>query len=62
MPVTASLESLLTRAGAVMANHNGHLVAAHYGSASGELAVLVRNVGLVVRKDLDAETTSGRYW
>src|SRR4051794_3648856 len=47
-----ALPHLLSSAGAVMTVRDGQPIAAHYGSAAGELAVCVRGVGLAVRADL----------
>jgi hypothetical protein len=49
----------ITRAGGVMSTRHGRLVAAHYGSMSGELAVCVRNVGLVARSDVNVLAATG---
>lgn len=46
------LAPLLTRAGAVMAVEDGWQVAAHFGSAAGELAVCRRTVGIGDRSQL----------
>jgi glycine cleavage system aminomethyltransferase T len=54
MAVARSLQPVLMRAGAVMTTRAGLPVVASYGSATAELAVCVRNVGLVARSDLSA--------
>ncbi len=52
MAESFALPDLVRHAGAVMTSRSGREVPAHYGSAAGELAVLVRGVGLAVRPDL----------
>jgi glycine cleavage system aminomethyltransferase T len=47
-----SIDDRILRAGAVMAQRDGHPVAAHFGSAATELAVCVKRAGLAVRSDL----------
>lgn len=46
------LESLLRRAGATIRTEDGWRVAAHFGSAAGELSVCQRSVGLADRSHL----------
>ena len=46
------LEALVQRAGATMVARHGWLVAAHYGSPGGEMALCDRAVGLADRSDL----------
>ena len=46
------LERLLLKAGATMVARHGWLVAAHYGSPGGELALLETAVGLADRSDI----------
>jgi glycine cleavage system aminomethyltransferase T len=45
-------DTVLRRAGAVLAKRDGHPVAINFGSAAAELAVCVRAVGLVDRSEL----------
>lgn len=45
-------DSILSKAGAVFARHDGRPVVVNFGSAAGELAVCVRAVGLVDRSEL----------
>src|SRR3954470_14840814 len=54
-----ALPHLLSSAGAVMTVRDGRPIAAHYGSAAGELAVCVRGVGLAVRADLSVVSLTG---
>jgi glycine cleavage system aminomethyltransferase T len=49
---TSALDILTRRAGAVVNTPHGATVAAHYGSATAELAVCVQAVGLADRSDL----------
>jgi glycine cleavage system aminomethyltransferase T len=49
---TDPFDTVLRKAGAVFASHDGHPIAANYGSAAGELAVCVSAVGLVDRSEL----------
>jgi glycine cleavage system aminomethyltransferase T len=60
MPAARPLELILRVAGAVMTTRHGRRVAAHYGSAAGELAVCIRSVGLVDRSELSVLGVSGR--
>ena len=46
------LEPLVQKAGATMVARNGWLVAAHYGSPGGEMALCDQGVGLADRSDL----------
>jgi len=46
------LEALVQRAGATMVARHGWLVAAHYGSPGGEIALCDRAIGLADRSDL----------
>ncbi|MGH2943994.1 MAG: hypothetical protein ACRDLN_14605, partial [Solirubrobacteraceae bacterium] len=41
-------------AGAILAERDGHTVAAHYGSVPGEIAVCMKSVGLADRSDYGA--------
>jgi glycine cleavage system aminomethyltransferase T len=54
-----SLDTVVRRAGAVMVERDGGSVAAHYGSAAGELAVCMRAVGIADRSDLGKLIVSG---
>jgi glycine cleavage system aminomethyltransferase T len=54
-----SIDDRILRAGAVMAQRDGHPVAAHFGSAATELAVCVKRAGLAVRSDLGTLEVSG---
>lgn len=60
MAGTLALPDLLRHAGAVMTQRDGWPVAAHYGSAAGELAVCVSGVGLAVRADLATFTIEAK--
>jgi len=53
------LASVLDRAGAVLTTRGDRSVAAHYGSAAGELGVCVRAVGLADRADLATLQVAG---
>jgi glycine cleavage system aminomethyltransferase T len=50
--VHSPLEPLLLKAGATMVARHGRLIAAHYGSPGGEIALADRAVGLADRSDL----------
>lgn len=56
---TAPLAPVLRRAGAVMRPDGHGLVASHYGSPAGELAVCLRTVGLADRSDLATVAVTG---
>ena len=57
MPLRQTIETSVVpqtcvAAGAVLAERDGHAVAAHYGSVPGEIAVCMKSVGLADRSDL----------
>src|SRR5438045_2601914 len=60
MTDTVALPDLLLRAGAVMTVRDSRAVAAHYGSAAGELSVCIRGAGFAVRSDLSNLSIRGR--
>lgn len=57
--MSSPLDIVARRAGAVMVDRGGVSVAAHYGSAAGELAVCIRAVGLADRSELGKLVLSG---
>jgi glycine cleavage system aminomethyltransferase T len=52
--VDPSVPETCIAAGAVLAERDGHTVAAHYGSVPGEIAVCMKSVGLADRSDYGA--------
>jgi heterotetrameric sarcosine oxidase gamma subunit len=53
------VEAALTRAGATFVEHDGATIAADFGSAAGELAILIRAVGIADRADLGVLELTG---
>jgi glycine cleavage system aminomethyltransferase T len=58
-PRASALDAVLRQAGGVLVPHDGHVVAAHYGSAAGELAACVSAVGLADRSQLTKLSLEG---
>lgn len=48
----SSIPGTCLGAGAMLAERDGHVIAAHYGSPPGEIAVCMKSVGLADRSDL----------
>jgi hypothetical protein len=60
VPVVTTLLDVVARGGATLTTRHERPIAAHYGSAGGELAVCVCNVGLIARTDLDVLVLTGK--
>ncbi|HEV2058392.1 MAG TPA: hypothetical protein VGR11_03480 [Solirubrobacteraceae bacterium] len=50
-PAEATVPETCIAAGAVLHDHDGHVVVAHYGSVPGEIAVCMKSVGLADHSD-----------
>ncbi len=53
------MEAVLARAGAVLVDHGGDIIASDFGSSAGELALCERAVGIADRADLGVLALSG---
>lgn len=53
------MEAVLSRAGAILVDHDGDVIASDFGSAAGELALCARAVGIADRADLGVLALSG---